>query len=328
VNFGGFTVNDLLMEIFNIGIVPVVVLDNPDQALPLSRALCAGGIECAEITFRTSSAEESIKVISREMPEMLLGAGTVLTIDQVNRAIIAGAKFIVSPGFNPKVVKYCIDKGITIIPGCMSPSDVEMALEFGLNVVKFFPSESAGGVDMIKAISAPYAKIRFMPTGGINIKNLNTYLSYKKVIACGGSWMVNKELLRNNNYEVVTKLSREAVSVMLGFEMQHVGVNMSDIASANKIADTFENLFGFKKHERSGSFFAGLGIEIMKKQFLGKNGHIAVRTNNVDRAVYYLKKLKIIFREETAVYDEDGNMRSVYLKEEIGGFAVHLLQKN
>jgi 2-dehydro-3-deoxyphosphogluconate aldolase/(4S)-4-hydroxy-2-oxoglutarate aldolase len=321
-------VNNLLVEISNIGIVPVVVLDNPGQALPLSKALYAGGIGCAEVTFRTAAAEESIKILSKQIPEMLLGAGTVLTVEQVNRAIAAGAKFIVSPGFNPKIVKYCVDKGITIIPGCATPSDIEAALELGLDVVKFFPAEAAGGINMIKAMSAPYTKIKFMPTGGIDIKNLNTYLSFNKVVACGGSWMVNKELLKNGSYETVTKLSKEAVSAMLGFEVQHVGINMPDASAADKTASVFETLFGFIKQERSGSFFAGLGVEVMKKQFLGKNGHIAVRTNNAARAVYYLKKACAAFSEETASYDEAGNMRSVYLKEEIGNFAVHLLQKN
>ncbi|GHT16879.1 hypothetical protein AGMMS49573_07680 [Endomicrobiia bacterium] len=304
--------NKLLNEISNIGIVPVVVLDESSHALSLAKALYAGGLECAEVTFRTAAAEESIKIISKKMPEMLVGAGTVLTVEQVDRAIAAGAKFIVSPGLNREIVKYCVDKNITIIPGCTTPSDIEIALSLGLEVVKFFPAEAAGGINMIKAISAPYTSIKFMPTGGINIKNLNTYLSFNKVIACGGSWMVSKELLKSNNYEAVTKLAKEALCAMLGFEVQHVGINMPDAAGANKAASAFESLFGFTKQERSGSFFAGSDIEIMKQQFLGKNGHIAVSTNNAARAVYYLRRAGVVFNEGTASYDEAGNLRIIY----------------
>ncbi|MDR2252213.1 MAG: bifunctional 4-hydroxy-2-oxoglutarate aldolase/2-dehydro-3-deoxy-phosphogluconate aldolase [Endomicrobium sp.] len=319
--------NGLLMKISNIGIVPIVTLDKPQQAAPLAKAIYAGGIECAEITFRTAAAEESIKVISKEIPEMLIGAGTVLTIKQVDKAIAVGAKFIVTPGLNPKIVKYCLDKGVVIIPGCVTPSDIGTAIELGLEVVKFFPAEAAGGIDMIKAMSAPYATIKFMPTGGIDIKNLNTYLSFSKIIACGGSWMVNKDLITSGNYEIVTKLSKEALFAMLGFEVQHVGINMPDATSALKTTNKFENLFGLTKQESSNSFFAGLNVEVMKKQFFGKNGHIAVRTNNVRRAMYYLHKAGVVFNDETASYDEAGNLRTIYLKEEIGNFAVHLIQR-
>jgi 2-dehydro-3-deoxyphosphogluconate aldolase/(4S)-4-hydroxy-2-oxoglutarate aldolase len=319
--------NDLLMKISNIGIVPVVTLDKPQQAAPLAKAIYAGGIDCAEITFRTVAAEESIKIISKEIPEMFIGAGTVLTVEQVDKAIGAGAKFIVTPGLNPKIVKYCLDKGVIIIPGCVTPSDIETAIEFGLEVVKFFPAEAAGGIDMIKAMSAPYAAIKFIPTGGIDIKNLNTYLSFNKVIACGGSWMVNKDLIASGNYEIVTKLSKEAVFTMLGFEVQHVGINMPDVVSALKTANKFENLFGFAKQEFSKSFFAGPNVEVMKKQLFGRNGHIAVRTNNVTRAMYYLHKAGVVFNGETASYDERGNLRAIYLKEDIGNFSVHLIQR-
>ncbi|MDR1662917.1 MAG: bifunctional 4-hydroxy-2-oxoglutarate aldolase/2-dehydro-3-deoxy-phosphogluconate aldolase [Endomicrobium sp.] len=319
--------NDLLMKIFNIGIVPIVTLDKPQQAVPLAEAIYGGGIECAEITFRTIAAEESIKVISKEIPEMLIGAGTILTVEQVDKAVAAGAKFIVTPGLNSKIVKYCLNNGVTIIPGCVTPSDIETAIELGLEVVKFFPAEAAGGIDMIKAMSAPYATIKFMPTGGIDIKNLNTYLSFNKVVACGGSWMVNKDLIASGNYEIVTKLSKEALFAMLGFEVQHVGINMPDVTSAIKTANKFENLFGFAKQEFSNSFFSGPNIEVMKKQLLGKNGHIAVRTNNVMRAMYYLRKAGVTFNDETASYSEAGGLRSVYLKDDIGNFSVHLIQK-
>jgi len=184
----------ILEQLGKIGIVPVIKIDDAAKAVPLAKALIAGGIPCAEVTFRTSEGEEAIRRINKEVPDILLGAGTVLTIDQVDRAIAAGAKFIVSPGLNPKVLNYCIGKGIPHTPGCSNPSDIEIALEAGLDVIKFFPAEQSGGLAYIKAVAAPYPNLKFMPTGGINADNIATYLAYEKINACGGSWMVKDEL--------------------------------------------------------------------------------------------------------------------------------------
>ena len=183
--------NRILEKIQKIGIVPVVVLDDPKDAAPLAEALCKGGLPCAEVTFRTAAAEESIRIMTERFPDMLVGAGTVLTIEQADRARAAGARFIVSPGLNPAVVRHCMEIGIPVIPGTATPSDVEAAMGLGLDVVKFFPAEQAGGIAMIKAMSAPYTQMKFMPTGGVNAQNLNTYLASDKVLACGGSWMVS-----------------------------------------------------------------------------------------------------------------------------------------
>ena len=205
--------NPILQEIEKIGIIPVVVLDDPNDAIPLAKALCDGGLFCAEITFRTAAAEESIRLIAREYPDMLVGAGTVLTTEQVDRAVDAGARFIVSPGFNPRIVQYCAEKGILIIPGCSNPSDVEAAIEKGLSVVKFFPAEQAGGLAYIKAIAAPYVGMKFMPTGGITPDNVRTYLSYNRIIACGGSWMVKNDLIQSGNFEKIKELAAEAAAI-------------------------------------------------------------------------------------------------------------------
>lgn len=206
--------HEVLEKIQEIGIVPVVVLEDAKDAAPLAQALMDGGLPCAEVTFRTDAAEESIRIMSEQFPDMLVGAGTVLTTDQVDRAVAAGAKFIVSPGLNPRIVKYCVDKGILITPGCSNPSDVEQALENGLEVVKFFPAEAAGGLPMIKAMAAPYVGVKFMPTGGINAKNVRDYLSYDRVIACGGSWMVKGELVKEGKFDEIEKLTREAVEIV------------------------------------------------------------------------------------------------------------------
>jgi 2-dehydro-3-deoxyphosphogluconate aldolase/(4S)-4-hydroxy-2-oxoglutarate aldolase len=319
--------NSVLTEVFNIGIVPVVVIDTAQQALFVARALSAGGINCAEITFRTDAAEESIKIISKEMPKMLVGAGTVLTVEQADKARDAGAKFIVSPGLNPEIVKHCLNKNITVIPGCMTPSDIEIALGLGLEVVKFFPAEAIGGIDTIKAISAPYTNIKFVPTGGIDAGKLNSYISFNKVIACGGSWMVTKELFKSGNYETITKLSKEALYTVLGFELHHIGINSQNAIFAEEVSNRLESLFGFAKRESSNSFFAGR-VEVMKKQFLGRNGHIAISTNNISRAVYHLRKLGATFNERTASYNGAGNLKSIYMNEEIGNLAVHLVTRS
>ena len=184
-----------IAEMFQkLGVVPVVVLEDTKDAVPLAKALVEGGLPCAEVTFRTEAAEESIRLMTEQFPEMLVGAGTVLTREQVDAAVAAGAKFIVSPGFDPEIVDYCLEKEIPVFPGCVTPSEVAQAVKRGLKVVKFFPAEPAGGVSMIKAMAAPYVGIKFMPTGGINAKNLEDYLSFDKIICCGGSWMVKGEI--------------------------------------------------------------------------------------------------------------------------------------
>ena len=206
--------NDTLKEIGHTGIVPVVVLNNASDAEPLAEALVKGGLPCAEVTFRTDAAEESIREIAKKFPEMFVGAGTVLTTEQVDRAIGAGAKFIVSPGFNPKVVEYCIKNNYPICPGIMTPTELEMALGFGLDVVKFFPAENAGGLKMIKAMAAPYTMMKFMPTGGINATNVRDYLACDKILACGGSWMVKGDLVKEGNFAEIEKLTREAAAIV------------------------------------------------------------------------------------------------------------------
>lgn len=196
------------------GIIPVVVLDDAKDAEPLAKALCEGGLPCAEVTFRTAAAEESIRIMSSKYPDMLVGAGTVLTTEQVDRAVAAGAKFIVSPGLNPEVVKYCQEKNIPITPGIQTPTEIEMALSLGLTTVKFFPAEPAGGLKMIKALAAPYVNVTFMPTGGISAANVREYLGFNKIIACGGSWMVKKDLVQAGDYETITNMVKEAADIV------------------------------------------------------------------------------------------------------------------
>ena len=206
--------NPVLKQMQEFGIIPVVVLNDTKDAEPLGKALVEGGIPCAEVTFRTEAAEECIRIMADKFPEMLVGAGTVLTTEQVDRAIAAGAKFIVSPGLNPKVVKYCVEKNIPITPGIITPSEMEQAIELGLEVVKFFPAESFGGLKTIKSMAAPYNKMMFMPTGGINPENVKEYLKFDKILACGGSWMVAGNFVKEGKFDEIAKLVAEAKEIV------------------------------------------------------------------------------------------------------------------
>jgi len=197
-----------------MGVIPVVVLNDAKDAAPLAKALCEGGLPCAEVTFRTDAAEESIRIMTTEFPEMFVGAGAVLTIEQVDRAVAAGAKFIVSPGFDPEIVDYCLEKEIPVFPGCITPSEVSQAVKRGLKVIKFFPAEQFGGVATIKALAAPFTGVKFMPTGGVNAKNLESYLSCEKIIACGGSWMVKGDLVKAGKFDEIKALVKEAVQLV------------------------------------------------------------------------------------------------------------------
>ena len=201
---------DITERFEKIGVVPVVVLEDAKDAVPLATSLVEGGLPCAEVTFRTEAAEESIRLMTEQFPEMLVGAGTVLTVEQVDAAVRAGAEFIVSPGFDAEIVDYCLKNEIPVFPGCISPSEVAQAIKRGLNVVKFFPAEPAGGIAMIKAMAAPYTGLKFMPTGGINAKNLEEYLSSDKIVCCGGSWMVKGELVKNGEFNKIRQLTEEA----------------------------------------------------------------------------------------------------------------------
>ena len=317
--------NEILKKIGQTGIVPVVVLNKVSDAEPLAQALINGGLPCAEVTFRTDAAEASIAAISKKFPQMFVGAGTVLTTEQVDRAVGAGAKFIVSPGFNPKVVEYCLKKGYPITPGIMTPTELEMALGFGLDVVKFFPAEQSGGIAMIKAMAAPYGGVTFMPTGGVSPANLNDYLSFNKILCCGGSWMVKPEMIAAGDFEGIKALVRGAVDTMLGFKVKHVGINPCGTTSS-EAAKALKDAFSFGARETSKSIFASEELELMNEKGPGTNGHIAIQTTNVDRAVYHLGRRGIKVDLSTATYDKDGSMKFVYLADEIDGFAYHLVK--
>lgn len=316
--------NDILKKIELLGVIPVVKIDDEKDALPLADALIQGGLPAAEITFRTNAAEGSIRAISMTYPNMLVGAGTVLNTEQADRAMAAGAKFIVTPGFNERVVRHCIQKGYPVVPGCPTPSDIELAIELGLDVVKFFPAENLGGVKMIQALAAPYVGVRFMPTGGINAGNITSYLSCDKILACGGSWMVKGDLISSGRFDEIERLTREAVLTVLGFRFDHVAINCENADKAKFIADLFIKAFGFCPNEIPVSYFVSPEIEVMKNSLRGKNGHIAILTNSIERAVCYLEGKGFSFDHDSCKYDKKGVLTFIYMNEDFGGFSVHL----
>ena len=319
--------NEILKKIGLCGIIPVIRIDDPDTAVPLARALSDGGIPCAEITFRTQHGEEAIRRVAEAMPDVLLGAGTILTPGQADRAIEAGAGFIVSPGLNPRVVEHCLQKDVPITPGCSNPSDIETALEMGLETVKFFPAEQAGGLGYIKALSGPYPSVRFIPTGGINAENIAKYMSFDRVLACGGSWMVPTALVNAGKFDEITALCREAVDLMLGFTPAHIGINAENEEVAVNAASMFEALFGFPKKAGHSSVFAGGYVEVMKSPYLGRHGHIAIAVSSIERAMAHLERRGVVFMPESAKKNAAGTLHAIYLKDEIAGFAVHLMRK-
>jgi len=317
---------EIIKRITDLGIVPVVKIMDAKDAVDLGKALLKGGLPLAEITFRTDAAEEAIKRLHKELPEVLLGAGTVLTVNQVKKAVSAGAKFIVAPGFNPDVVDYCVENNIPVVPGVNSPTQIEMALKRNLKVLKFFPAEASGGLSMLKSMAAPYGDLKFIPTGGINTANINTYLQSDRVVACGGTWMVKPELIQSGNFEEITRITAEAIKNILGFELKHLGINEENEDSALKSAREFASLLSIPLKEGASSIFAGTEFEILKSKFLGSHGHIAIGCNNINRAIAYFKRNGIATLPETAK-EKNGKLMAIYLNKEISGFAIHLLQK-
>lgn len=317
---------EVLERLAASGIVPVVVLDNADDAVDTAKAMLAGGIDVMEITFRTAAAADSIRKVASEVPEMLVGAGTVITLDQCKLAVDCGAKFIVAPGYDEEVVSWCVENNIPVTPGCVTPTEIMMALKHGLKVLKFFPANVYGGLTAVKALAGPFGGVKFIPTGGVNQQNLGEFAASPYIHAVGGSWVCPKADIAAHNFDKITNLCKEARKALLGFEVAHVGVNCDDADKSLEVVNGLDDAFGMGVKLGNGSNFAGSGIEVMKTQYLGANGHIAIRTNKIEAAVAELEKRGYELDMDTAKY-KNGRMATVYLKNEFGGFAVHLLQK-
>ena len=317
---------DMVEKLSLAGIVPVIKVEDAGDAVPLCKALADGGLPVAEITFRSAAAEEAIRRVHEALPGVILGAGTVLTTEQVDRAVAAGATYIVSPGINAEVVRHCQRVGVPVVPGCANPSDIELALSLGLKTVKFFPAEALGGLPLIRAMSAPYGNVTFLPTGGIGENNLLSYLSFDKVVACGGSWMADPKAIAAKDWRRIETLTRSAVDLMLGLSLMHIGINSGSPGQAEKDAKAICALLGWDVKDGANSVFAGGSFELMKKPFRGTHGHIAIGTNDIYRAKWHMERRGFVFDEESANI-RDGKLKAVYFRDEIAGFAFHLLQK-
>lgn len=318
------SMNQTLNTIMETGLIPVIKIEDADQAVPLARALLAGGLECAEITFRTAAAADAIRAIRSELPGMLVGAGTIINTQLAEQAVKAGASFIVSPGFNPAVVDYCQEHNVPVIPGINTPSGIEAALEKGLRFLKFFPAEVSGGPAMLDALAGPFPDVLFMPTGGIDAGNLHEWLSRPNVAACGGSWMVKPDMIASSDWDGITSLTKAAMATVHSFGLGHIGINTEDETRAQAAAQLF-SLFFNRIKDGTASIFCGTPVEIMKKPFRGTCGHIGITCLNIERALRYLAPYGFTPVMETAKYTRD-RLSVVYLEPEVAGFALHLMR--
>lgn len=309
------------------GMIPVVVIDDIEQAIPLADALEKGGLPVMEITLRTEAGLAAIAMVRKAKPNFLLGAGTVLTMDQCKAAIEAGASYIVSPGFNHEIVTFCIDNHVDVVPGCVTPSEIDKALAVGLKIVKFFPANTYGGVNGCKALYGPYAStgVRFIPTGGTSPANLSDYVDKAFIHAVGGSWLAPSDAVKNGAWEKITDITKASIDQMLGFELAHVGINLGSESEALSLREKFNTIFGWDGKIGNSSVFSG-DLELLKSKGRGAMGHLAIRTNSVDRAIFYLAR-RGVEMDPTSIVTKNGRATVAYLKDELGGFAVHLLQK-
>ena len=317
--------NEVLKKLYLDGMVPAVKLEDAAKAVPVARALYDGGIRNIEITFRTSEAEKAIYEIADKCPDMTVGAGTILTAEQAKAAKNAGAVFAVAPGFNPKVVEWCAENGLTFLPGCSCCSDIEFAIEAGLEAVKLFPAEQLGGLAYIKAISGPYRNLKYLPTGGVNLDNVGEYTKNPKVLAAGGSFLTPADAVAKGDFARITALAEETVKRILGFGFWHLGINCADENEATDTAGRFGQLFGLPNEDRGGAIFTDSIFEILKKKGRGEKGHIAISTSSCDRAAEYIKRNGGRLIEDSCEYQPDGRLRVAYLDGEFAGFAVHII---
>jgi len=318
--------DQILKQIGLMGLVPVVVLEDADTAVPVAAALREGGLNVMEITLRTEQGIPAIRKVRSAYPDMLVGAGTVLSMEAAAEAAEAGAQFVVSPGFNPALVRWCIDRGMPVMPGCVTPTEISQALDFGLAILKFFPANLYGGAAGCKALSAPYGMVKFVPTGGVDLSNLDEYADKPFIHAIGGGWLCKAADIKAGRFDAVAQTARDSVNALLGFEFAHIGINEESAEKSLSVANLFVEGFGLNLKCGNTSNFAGGSIEVNKSIGPGEKGHIAVRTNSIERAVYYLEKKGFVPDRNTRKGPEE-RPSVVYFKGDFGGFALHLLQK-
>lgn len=308
------------------GILPVVAIDKIEYAVPLATAIVEAGLPGMEITFRTECAADAIRAIRKAFPNLLIGAGTILSRALANEALAAGADFLVTPGFNPKVVTYAIEKNVPVYPGVTTPAEIEEAMEMGLEVLKFFPAEMSGGIAKLKILAGPYKNIKFIPTGGIDEKNFKDYLALDNVVAVGGSFMIAKKAMTTGNFEAVKAELDRIIDVMLDMSLTHVGINHSCEEEALNTAKELEHAFHMPYNVGNSSIFSGVKeFELMKKGGRGIHGHISIGVTDIDRGIRFLQARGVAVNMDSMV-TKNGKKIAVYLQKEIGGFAFHLMK--
>lgn len=320
------TKEEILKKIYDSGVLPVIAVNDIEEAVPLASACKQAGLTAIEITFRTECAAEALKAIKQAYPEMLLGAGTVLTPETVDEAIACGVDFIVTPGFNPDVVKYTVSKNFPIVPGVSCASQIEQAMALGLDTVKFFPAEQSGGVPALKAFAGPYKKLKFIPTGGMTIDNFTTYTSLSNVVAIGGSFMINKKHIADKDVDAMVNDIVAVVDRMLNLKLSHIGMNLGNEEEALKIANLLQSLLHMPYKNGNSSIFVGnKEFELMKVEGKGKNGHIGIGVSDIDRGIHYLETRGLKFNNDSLVVKENKKI-AIYFADEIGGYAFHLMK--
>ena len=315
--------SEQLKMISEIGLVPLIVLEDAACAKPLGEALVAGGIPVAEVTFRTDACLDIIRAM-KEIPTLIVGAGTVHTVEQAAAAVAAGATYIVTPAYNPAVVEYCGAHDIDIIPGTVSPAEVEAARAQGIRLCKFFPAAAYGGTATLKALAGPFSDVKFLPTGGVSLDNMRDYLALPNVAAIGGSFMTPERLVQAQDWAGITAACRDIVQRMLGFRVGHIGIHTEGSAAAEAITDELCRLLDAPKIAAGSAFFAGTFAEICAEPLPGAHGHICIDTIDMKRALAYYARRGIALDPAHIVRDEQGEIRVAYLAETIGGFSIHL----
>lgn len=307
------------------GIVPVHSIPDVSHAVPLVKGLAKGGIPLIEVMFRTDAALESIREIAEKCPEICVGAGTVITIAQADAAMAAGAKFLVSPGFDPELVKHCVEKGYPILPGISTPTEIQNAIKFGLKYLKFFPGPTGGGTEALEMFAGPYPDVKFIVTGGMGVDTVAEYLDVPCVAAVGGTFTAPMQMILNDDTDGIAEVTRKAVSEVFRFRIAHVGINSENEKEAETTAKTLARIFGLEVIPHEPCYFAGSLVEVMKSRGRGRLGHIAIGTRDIVRAAKYVERAGVALDWENAKYFPDGSLMCVFFKEDIAGFAFHLL---
>ena len=318
---------NVLEVVEKTGILPVINITDIDTAIPLAKAILKGGIEAIEITLRSDVSIAAIKAIKQSVPEMKMMAGTILTVEQAKTALEAGVEGLVMPGYDEEIIDFAIENNVPIVPGCITAADIQKGIRKGLKLFKFFPAENSGGLAAIKLLSGPFKGVKFLPTGGMDYSNIGTYLKEDFIAACGGSYMANAKMLAAKDFDTITANCKKAVDISLGLELAHIGINHESEEAAVNTAETISDIFRMNARYMNSAVFAGTAAEAVKSQGYGTKGHIGFYTNSVKRAMAYFEDKGIALNEESIKRNKAGEITCIYLKDEIAGFAFHIVAR-